>query len=55
MVIFQLLTLISISMKKITDSYSETYFDTDSDSMQKCSTGTDSDGHSDGDSYGQFL
>ena len=23
--------------------------------MQKCSTGTDSDGHSDGDSYGQFL
>ena len=33
------------------DSYSETYFDTDSDSMQKCSTGTDSDG----DSYGQFL
>ena len=22
--------------------------------MQKCSTGTDSDGHSDGDSYGQF-
>ena len=33
------------------DSYSETYSDTDSDSMQKCSTGTDSDGHS----YGQFL
>ena len=33
------------------DSYSETYSVTDSDSMQKCSTGTDSDGHS----YGQFL
>ena len=33
------------------DSYSETYSDTDSDSMQKCSAGTDSDGHS----YGQFL
>ena len=26
------------------DSYSENYSDTDSDSMQKCSTGTDYDG-----------